>query len=294
MWQEQLLQTADGQILWAEAGEGPLLLFVHGGPGDEYRYLRPLAEPFTPKYHCVLFDQRGSGGSTLQNTEENTLHPDRFVGDIEALRAHLKAEKIYLVGHSWGAILALLYGVAHPERVAGAVLIGMGPLSRDMAVVARANLLKVLSPAERERYARLSEERRRAVGAGVEEQIRALNRDRIRLTARALLYDHTHLDDFVEDWLAAEPYRNWRANRLVGSQIDFDALWRLLPRLGAPVLVVYGYQDFEPITQAYQLQDRLPDAMLAFVNESGHLPWLEQPESVHRSIQAFLQRIDPS
>lgn len=290
LWRESFLPTAGGRLLWAEAGSGPLLLFLHGGPGDEHRYLRPLAELFLPAYRCGLFDQRGSGGSTLERGDHSTLHPERFIADIEALRSRLGAERLFLVGHSWGAILALLYGVAQPARVAGAVLVGLGPLDAEMAAVASANRLRLLSAAEREAYARLSAVRRQARQMGDGEQASALNRRRFRLTAPALLYDRARLDAFVEQWLAAEPYRNWQVNPLVWSQIDFDALWRRLPRLRAPLLLLYGYQDFEPITQAYRLQDRMADVQVAFVNEAGHLPWLEQPAAVRRAVQAFLER----
>jgi len=290
MWQEHYLETAAGRILWAEAGSGPILLFLHGGPGDEYRYLRRLAAPFVTSYRCVLFDQRGSGGSTLEAVNKDTVHPDRFVDDIEVVRARLQAERIYLVGHSWGAILALLYGTAHPERVAGLVLVGTGPLNEEMAAVASANRLRHLSPSERERSARLSAARQAAIEAGDRERVQALNRERFRLTAPALLYDLEQLEPFIGAWLAAEPLRNWQVNRLVWSQVDFDALWQRLPRLHAPVLVLYGYQDFEPIVQAYHLRDRMPDVEVVFVNKAGHAPWLEQPEAVRHAIQVFLRR----
>jgi proline iminopeptidase len=288
IWLEQMLPIADGRLAWAAPGTGPPLIFLHGGPGDEYRYLRTLAAPLLPDYRCVLFDQRGSGRSTLRELTAATVHPDRFVDDIDALRAQLRANQVGLVGHSWGAVLALLYGLAHPEHVAATVLIGMGPLNAEMAAVARANRLRHLPPPDRARYVRLSEERRVAIEAGDQVRIKELSRKRFRLTAPSLLYKLEQLDSFVENWLAAEPLRNWQVNRLVWSQVDFAALWEELPRLRSPVLTLYGHQDFEPIIQAYRLRERLPDLSVAFVNEAGHLPWLEQPAAVHAALRSFL------
>lgn len=289
VWTEHFLPTADGQLLWAEAGAGPVILFLHGGPGDEYRYLKVLAEPLTDRYRCILFDQRGSGGSTLQVVDRETVHPDRFVADIEALRGEIGAETITLLGHSWGGILALLYGVAFPQRVGKAVLVGLGPLNQEMEAVARVNRMKVLTAAERARHAELTAARREAVAAGDRERVTAINRERFALNARAGMVDPTRLEASIEEWIAADRYRNWAVNPLVLAQIDREGLWAGLPRLAAPVLVLYGYQDFEPITQAYMLRERMAHVLIAFINEAGHVPWVEQPDAVQREIRAFLE-----
>lgn len=264
-----------------------MTIFLHGGPGDEHRSLRPFAELFTGHFRCVLYDQRGSGGSRLARLDATTLHPDRFVADLEQLRAHLQVEKFNLVGHSWGAALALLYGTIHPGRVARQALIGLGPLNAEMSAVAKANLLKPLSVAEREEYARLSAERRMAIQAGDLARVGAINRRRIRLGFRGMFYRQDFLDEFVEDWLRFEPYRNWQVNVMVSQLLDRQALWSGLPRVQAPTLVIYGYQDFEPITQACSLKERMPNVEVHFINECGHVPWLEQPGAIQSALLDF-------
>ena len=289
MWQEHLLSTRDGKLLYCEAGAGPAVVFLHGGPGDEHRSLRPLAEPLAENFHCILYDQRGSGGSTLERLNEHNLHPDRFVEDLEDLRRHLGLETLTLVGHSWGAILALLYGGAHPQQVGRLALLGMGPLNQEMAQVARANRLKPLSPQERQAYRRLTVERQAALEAGDAARMEAVQRERMRLAARSLFYHQDQVERFLEDWFKFEPYRNWRVNPLVGRQMDAEKLWAGLLRIQAPALVLYGYQDFEPITQAYLLREYMPDARPFFINECGHVPWLEQREAVESALLAFLK-----
>ena len=103
-------------------------LFLHGGPGSQ---TRPLHRRFfDPRfYRVVLFDQRGCGRSTPPgDTQENTTRD--LVEDIEALRRHLEIERMMLFGGSWGSTLALAYGAAHPERVAGMLLRGIFLASR--------------------------------------------------------------------------------------------------------------------------------------------------------------------
>jgi proline iminopeptidase len=115
MWKEHVLPTADLQLAWYEAGDGPAIVFLHGGPGDDHSYLRPFAEPLTRQFRCILYDQRGSGQSHLTELHEETLHITRFFDDLEALRLHLAQPRLRLVGHSWGATLALLYGISFPH-----------------------------------------------------------------------------------------------------------------------------------------------------------------------------------
>src|SRR5207245_5822084 len=113
-----------------------------------------------------LYDQRGSGRSRLDRLEETTLHVNRFLEDIEALRIHLRQARLTLVGHSWGANLALLYSASYPEHVERVVLIGLGPINDGMSAVAAANLRKPLSAEEREKLATLSAQRRAALETG--------------------------------------------------------------------------------------------------------------------------------
>jgi pimeloyl-ACP methyl ester carboxylesterase len=68
-----------------------------------------------------------------------------------------------------------------------------------------------------------------------------------------------------------------------------DQVWERLSQVTAPVLILYGYQDFEPITQACLLTASLPQAQVSFLNECGHVPWLEQPERCTQALETFLR-----
>lgn len=113
------------QIYYEQCGrlDGKPVLFIHGGPGAGISPThRRLFNP--DRYHCVLFDQRGSGqslphGETAQNTMQD------LIADIEVLRQQLGIEQWLLFGGSWGSTLALAYAIAHPERVSGLILRGI-------------------------------------------------------------------------------------------------------------------------------------------------------------------------
>jgi proline iminopeptidase len=119
---EGRLAVQGGSIWYRVSGEGhgtPVIL-LHGGPGYSSFYLKPL-EALGNDRRVVRYDQLGGGKS--DRTSDTTLFTiPRFVGELEALRAHLGYDRVHLVGHSWGTILAFEYYRAHPEHVASLTL----------------------------------------------------------------------------------------------------------------------------------------------------------------------------
>jgi proline iminopeptidase len=287
-WREHRLNTPDVALAWYEAGEGRPVVFVNGGPGDDHRYLRLLAAPLTASVRCVLYDQRGTGGSRVARLDAATLHVARHCADIDALRARLGVERVALVGHSWGATLALLYGTLYPERVARLALIAPGPLRAELDVVAEANILQPLSAAEREEYRRLRARRREALAAGDLDTCREIHLRLVTgLMLRSLVYAPEAAARFAAAFRAGYAH-NSLMNRLTTASLDRERLWDELPRVTAPALILYGRQDFEPIAQAYELRERLPQLEIRLINECGHVPWLDQPEAVTRELLRFL------
>ena len=292
IWHEHLLPRPDFQLAYYEAGTGSTILFLSGGPGDDHSYLRPVANPLTPDFRCVLYDQRGTGRSFLAERDETTLAISAFFEDIEALRIHLKLERLNIVGHSWGATLALMYCVVHPERVNSIALIGLGPLSEELADVAAANRLKPLTAVEREELATLSALRRAAIEEGnFDLQRQSHIRIVTTLNARGLFYSTEAIEShrtFFSTHYSFDPITAKYVNKQIFPTLVHIQLWERFSSVTAAMLVLYGYQDFEPITQAYLLKEQVPHAQLCFLNECGHLPWLEQPAKFYEVLEGFL------
>ena len=112
-------------IYWEQSGnpDGVPAVFLHGGPGagaspNHRRFFDP------EHYRIVVFDQRGSGRSRpFAEVRDNTT--GHLVADMEVLRRFLGIDRWLVFGGSWGASLALAYGIAHPERCLGMVLRGV-------------------------------------------------------------------------------------------------------------------------------------------------------------------------
>jgi proline iminopeptidase len=123
---QRVIDMGDGHRVYVEQcgrPDGIPVIVLHGGPGGGCspamrRYFDPTV------YRVILFDQRGCGrsrphASIIANT---TWH---LVEDIETIRKTLELERFILFGGSWGATLALIYAISHPDRVMHMVLRGV-------------------------------------------------------------------------------------------------------------------------------------------------------------------------
>ncbi len=284
------LERPDAVLGWHDVGSGEPVLLLHGGPGGDARSLSGLAELLAPSYRCVLADQRGSGRSTVRSWAPETFDVRHFVADVDALREHLGTPRIRVVGHSWGGVLALLYAVTHPDRVERVALLAPGPLFLDGVAAFRPNQLYPLTAAERERLAELEAQRSAARARGDRRACAALGAAVTQVLHRVRFFDPRIAEASLPAALdaAGDAYDAWRVEEAVLPSVGRWPHWHELDRLAAPVLVVHGYQDFEPVTQAYTLRELVPQTRIAFLNECGHVPWLEQPDRLLEVLLPFL------
>ncbi|EEW24967.1 proline iminopeptidase [Rhodobacter ferrooxidans] len=123
---QRVIDMGDGHRIYVEQcgnPQGVPVLVLHGGPGGGCSpAMRRYFDPGI--YRVVLFDQRGCGRSrpTASVISNTTWH---LVADIEVIRAALGIDRFILFGGSWGATLALIYAISHPDRVRHLVLRGV-------------------------------------------------------------------------------------------------------------------------------------------------------------------------
>ena len=132
-------------------------------------------------------DQRGCGRSQDIGPYDITT----FVDDLDALRAHWGYEAWTVVGHSWGASLALMYAIQYPERTARLVHFSGTGIDPDWHQEYRSTREAKLPPDERRRFRRLNQRRLTATG----EELKRINEERTSLLERTELYDATRLNE---------------------------------------------------------------------------------------------------
>jgi proline iminopeptidase len=284
---ERVLIHSEGKLATYVAGTGPQLVFVHGGPGETNHSIRKLALPLLAQYQCILYDQRGNGGSALEELSFESLAINKHFDDLMQIRQAYGIEKLTLIGHSWGAILSLMFAAANPTIVERVILLGLGPLDEEMSAVANANLLRVLLPEERQQWQRLRRERKEAMAAGQENRLQAIEGAILDLRVRACIYRPELREAYLQDYSMCPPI-----NRAINEVVAREALqvfrWSSLDTISAKLFIGQGLQDYVPLQQAFRIRERLGRVEIRLWNECGHLPWYDQPQLMYWDLKSFL------
>lgn len=118
--------SINGSKFHAETFGNPadrMLVILHGGPGSDYRYLLNCKEFANHGYYVVFYDQRGSGLSERHDRTEYSIQI--MIDDLKSVIEHYRSgssQKIFLLGHSWGAMLATAFINQNPAMIRGVVL----------------------------------------------------------------------------------------------------------------------------------------------------------------------------
>lgn len=117
--------SVNGTQLHAETYGNPdsaMVVFLHGGPGGDYRNGLNAKQLAANGYYVVFYDQRGSGLSKRHNKSSYSIQ--LMFDDLSAVIQHYRkspTQKVFLFGHSWGAILAAGYINKYPSRINGVI-----------------------------------------------------------------------------------------------------------------------------------------------------------------------------
>jgi len=267
-----------------EEGHGAPVIVVHGGPGLDMSYFVDDLAPLARAHRLIFYDQRGSGRSTVTLD----VSPDNLVADLERLREHFRFEKLTILGHSWGAGLAALYTIAHPDRVERLLLVdAMPPRAaqlRDFGRILRGRLTSA------EQVALDAAERARDT-ARTDEEIVASCQSYWNVLEKAYYADPTAVAKSRARLCSAPPAalaNGDHVNVAVLSALgDYD--WRpALGRIAAPTLIVHGDRDPVPLDAAREWAAALPNARLLVLPDSGHMSYVEQPDLFFGAANVFL------
>lgn len=275
---------SDGVRLWvASAGrssEVPLL-FLHGGPGDHSEVFRQSVGARLESDRTVLYlDQRGGGRSDL--VDEAFLGFDAFVTDIEAVRRSVRADRLDLLGHSFGAYLAMHYADRYPERVRRIVAVDMAPSWRALLSHQAAHLAALVPAPQRP-----------PPGATPMARLAALydvlGRDRAQ--AAIQFRDKAAFDRFRRASQATGLRGRSRGRALTRMRADglFERdEWDLRPPPAVRTLLLAGRHSEVVGERLLARTATVWRAKLEWLKESGHFPFFDEPEAFATRVRAFL------
>ena len=282
----------------------PVLLYVHGGPGSpETPFSRYIKSRIENIFTVCYWEQRGAGKSYSSDIPAGSMTIERFVDDAGEVSRHLvkkfNSPRIYLMGHSWGTVVASLAAKKFPELYHA--YIGVGQVA-DQARSEQLSYDFVLSTARRKKEADAVDELRgigRPPYASPEEWMEKIMKER-KYVARyggALHRGNFYLMIFNSIFLCREYTVVEKFNYLQGMFFSMKLLWpqliglklaKAVPELRIPVYIFqgkYDYQTVTPVAVEYYNSLKAPVKRLYIFDESAHSPNFEEPEKFQRILR---------
>jgi proline iminopeptidase len=238
-----------------------------------------LASILSRHVRVIRWDQRGCGRSERRGP----YCVARSVADLDAVRSHLGVDRVAVLGHSWGATLALRYALDHPGRVSALAYVsgtGLGWAWHEPFQQNASERLALL----RHRIGELRDRDR----TEAEDQELAILRWSAEFTGGDAMQ---HARRMATPWFPVnrECYdaiwgelKTWRESELAAA----------CQALTTPVLIIDGADDIRPRWAVDSLEQAIPVAARVVLPGAGHLPWVEAPGEFASVLLEYLREAE--
>ena len=267
------------RLHYVEAGSGPLVVLLHGFPEFWYSWHRQIPVLAQAGYHVVAPDMRGYNLSDKPSSWRE-YDAAALAGDIAALIRHFDVEHAHIVGHDWGAAVAYLTAMEHPDVVSRLAILNVPHPAR---MIASFRTLKQLRKSWYMFFFQLP---------AIPE--RMLARNSFAVAKRALRespqgFSDADIERYVEAW--SQP------GALTGMLDYYRAALRQSPRsaiarmrpIDAPVLVIWGKRDSALGSELAQPEPKwVPNARVEYLPEATHWVHHDAPQRVNELLLDFL------
>lgn len=295
-----MLDVGETQIFVEVSGQkkdAPLLVFLHGGPGSVAHLLmfqetvgRELERDFLVAY----VHQRGTGKSPPVPDAALTVsaHVDDLAKIVDDLTVRYGRDRVDVVGHSWGGMLAALYAVSHEEKIDKLVLISTAV---NVKALLRDSYEGALKWAREENVPQaIAELTALEPSFDTVQHFGTVLGWANQAGGTAKSFD---MDAYLHKLGVDTEYPHWKQQQgainhaMMQQVLDID-LSALFPSLDIPVLFVSGALDtiVTEKTMRREYDDYGGPKSFVLLRESHHLPFIDQPEELAKAMRAFLSR----
>lgn len=255
-------------VRYADAGRGTQVILLLHGYLESIEVWEDFAGMLGKEYRVIRMDLPGHGFSDWGGRE--TIGIDYMADTAAALLEVIGVEKCTVAGHSMGGYVALALAANHPEKVEGLVLFHSSP-----------NADTPEKAANRQREIELVE-------AGKKEMLARVNPGK-GFAAANLRRCAEAIEDLAEQVMLTEDEAIVAVLRGMAQRPDRNEAMR---RLGIPELMIFGRGDnYIPVAAAEAMAAAQPQAQTAWLENSGHMGFVEQPAESLAILRDFLNRI---
>ena len=263
---EQFIMSEHTALRISDSEQGQTVLVLLHGYLESLEIWEDFVKLLSPLYRIVTIDIPGHGISEVKSE----IHTMEFVADV--LRGVLDNKQIarcFVAGHSMGGYVAEAFAAKYPERLEGLILFHSSPnADNDSKKEDRRREIEMIRHDKKELIAQLFAPK----GFAPHNRDRMINRIEQLQELIALTDD--------EGIIA-----------LLKGMSERDDMNDMMHRLSAPQLFIFGkYDEFIPVERAEALIQSHPQAEIAWLENSGHMGFLEEPDASAEIIRSFINR----
>ena len=262
--------------------EGVPVLLVHGF-GNEAHIWEDFAPAVADTYQVLAMDLRGHGDSSWD--EQARYDYADHERDLEAVITGLGFERLVLVGHSLGGRVCIRYAAAHPEQIAGLVIVDSAPELDPRGIVRISQDVEQHRDPTFESIGQYENYLSTSYPAATPESIRRMARNGLtqREDGRYALKMDIAFRSRVAEGASAEEIA-------IAEKATTDVLWEALRKIECPTLVVRGAaSDIMSADVADRMvEDEMSNATLAVVGQAGHSVMTDNPDGFRDCVCAFM------
>ena len=278
----RLVAIGDTQLYVVERGQGYPLLVLHGGPGLDHRMFGDYLDPLADRFRLFFVDQRSQGRSARAPEETWTL--PRMAQDVGELADALGLARYAVLGHSYGAFVALQHAADFPGQAAQTIVSSGLPSARFLAEV-EANLA-AFEPIEL---------REQVASSWAREQSARTQDDMASILHDQFPYQFADPRDpriaEFESRSAGAVYSPDVLRHLSSQEYGGIELEDRLGAITQPLLVLAGRHDRTcSVAGAEAIAQGAPHAELVVFEHSGHMTYVEENERYLAVVRDFLLR----
>lgn len=285
----EVLEMPDGaRIYYRVAGptDAPAVVFVHGGPGyNAYGFERAMGERLASRVRIVTLDQRGCGRSA-GGPDALALGMEPTLADLERLRAHLGITRWAVMGHSFGGLVALAYVARHPEAVSRVVLVE-ATADPPAALEHQVRVLAEGAAEDHPEIAAIARQERPVLDRLV-SIFQTLGRFE---TQRRLAWASEAAQRRAEGWDQGSLLLDCTRDGVLSAYRDHgwtDRREELAGRIARPSMLIAGRRSRMMSAEHVRESAAAWGAELVWMEESGHFPFVEEPDRFAEVVVGFV------
>ncbi|MBS6764898.1 MAG: alpha/beta hydrolase [Clostridium sp.] len=286
-----------GMIIQGINQDNPILLFLHGGPGNpEYVMAKEAGVKLEEAFTVCYWEQRGSGMSYSSSIPKGSITLEQMVSDtIEVtnyLRERFGKEKIYIMGHSWGSFLGIHAAYEHPELYKAYLGIGQVVNQFESEKLSYDVLLAAAEEKNDQQAIDKLKKYTLTVPSDVTTEYLMLRSDLLSKYGYGVYHIAKSKMELLMPVMSAKEYTiKDKYGYAMGALLSLEQpmnqaqyttdLNETVPALEIPVYIFHGSYDRQvsfDLSKAYFEQLQAPHKAFYSFEESAHSPFLEEPE----------------